>query len=141
MKTILGTGQLGLTIMEILLKNNPMEEILMVNRSGRMHAKTPENVLVVAADVTSQYEMEDLACKSEVIFSGTDVPYQSWADFYPAAATALAFALTKTKAKLVFADNLYSCGNVAGAVMEENMPHTAHTKKGRIRASVIKRQE
>jgi nucleoside-diphosphate-sugar epimerase len=137
MKTILGTGQLGLTIMDILLKNNPNEPILLVNKSGQLDIPKPNNVQIIAADVTNKNDMENIARQSAVIFSCTDVPYQMWGSFYPATASALAYALSKTDAKLVFADNLYSYGNVSGAVMNEEMSHKAETKKGLIRASVI----
>jgi nucleoside-diphosphate-sugar epimerase len=137
MKTILGTGQLGLAIMQLLLEKNPDEKILLVNRSGKLNMPAPENVQVIAADATSKADMEAIANKSELIFSCTDMPYNKWADFYPATANALAYALSKTTAQLVFADNLYSYGNVMGAVINEQMPHTAKTKKGKIRAGVI----
>ena len=137
MKTILGTGQLGLTILETLLADTPNEPITLVNRQGKLNIKLPENVKIVAADVTNKADMEAIAHRSDVIFSCTDVPYQSWDTFYPATASALAYALEKTNASLVFADNLYSYGNVAGAVMNEEMPHKATTKKGIIRTSVI----
>ena len=81
--------------------------------------------------------MAAIAGRSEVIFSCTDMPYDKWADFYPATANVLAHALSETNAKLVFADNLYSYGNVAGKEMNEQMPHSAKTKKGKIRAGVI----
>ena len=137
MKTILGTGQLGLAIMQLLLDKNPDEKILLVNRSGKLDISIPQNVQVVAADVTDAADMETIAGKSEIIFSCTDVPYDKWAGFYPATANALALALSKTNARLVFADNMYSYGNVAGAAMNEQMPHAAKTKKGKIRAGVI----
>lgn len=81
MKTILGTGQLGITIMEILLKKNPTEEIRLVNRSGKLEIPLPETVQLMAADVTNKNDMEAIAKKADVVFSCTDVPYQSWADF------------------------------------------------------------
>ena len=137
MKTILGTGQLGLAVLEALLEKNPKEAILLVNRSGRTKTSIPENVHVIAADVTNATEMEAIASKSEVIFSCTDVPYELWDDFYSGTSHALAFALSKTNAKLVFADNLYSYGNVRGEEMHEQLPHSARTKKGKIRAAVI----
>ncbi len=137
MKTILGAGQLGLAIMQLLLDKNPDENILLVNRSGKLATPVPNNVQVVAADVTSKKDMEDIANGSELIFSCTDLPYQQWADFYPATATALAYALSKTTARLVFADNLYSYGNVMGTEMNEQMANKAKTKKGMIRAGVI----
>jgi nucleoside-diphosphate-sugar epimerase len=137
MKTILGTGQLGIAVMEALLQNNPNEAILLVNRQGKLATAIPANVQLMAADVTNKNEMEAIALQSEVIFSCTDVPYQLWKDFYPATAEALAYALSETNTKLVFADNLYSYGNVAGKEMNEQMPHSAKTKKGKIRAGVI----
>jgi nucleoside-diphosphate-sugar epimerase len=94
-------------------------------------------VQVTAADATSKKDMEAIANRSELIFSCTDMPYDKWADFYPATAAALAHALSKTSVRLVFADNLYSYGNVSGKEMNEQMPHTAKTKKGTIRAGVI----
>ena len=137
MKTILGTGQSGLAIMQLLLDKNPDEKILLVNRSGKLDLSIPQNVEVTAVDVTSTKDMEAIASKSEIIFSCTDMPYDKWADFYPATANALVYALSKTNAKLVFADNMYSYGNVAGKEMNEEMPHAAKTKKGKIRAGVI----
>lgn len=137
MKTIIGTGQLGLAIMQMLLDKNPHEEIMVVNRSGKIPISTPPNVQVIAADATSTEDMETVAGKSTIIFSCTDMPYNKWAVFYPATARALANALSKTTARLVFADNLYSYGNVLGKEMHEQMPHTAQTKKGKIRAGVI----
>lgn len=137
MKTILGTGQLGIAVMQLLLEKNLGEKIIMVNRSGQLSIAIPENVQVIAADVTHETDLEAIARQSTVIFSCTDMAYQHWAEFYPATAKALAFALTNSSAKLVFADNLYSYGNVAGAEMFEQMPHNAKTKKGKIRAGVI----
>jgi len=137
MKTILGTGQLGLAIMQLLLDKNPDEKILLVNRTGKLNIPIPQNVQVTAADVTSKTDMAAIARRSDLIFSCTDMPYDKWADFYPATANALAYALSETNAKLVFADNLYSYGNVAGKEMNEQMPHSAKTKKGKIRAGVI----
>lgn len=138
MQTILGTGQLGLTVMELLLKDNPAADLLLVNRMEKVNATLPANVRVVSADVTDPAALAAIAGRSEVIYSCTDVPYQHWKDFYPAAAGALAHALTHSQAKLVFADNLYSYGNVQGAIMHEAMPHDAKTRKGTIRADVIK---
>jgi nucleoside-diphosphate-sugar epimerase len=137
MKTILGTGQLGLAIMQLLLDKNPNEAILLVNRTGKLNVPLPANVQLTAADVTSKTAMAAIASRSDLIFNCTDVPYDQWADFYPATANALAFALSETNAKLVFADNLYSYGNVMGKEMNEQMPHSAKTKKGKIRAEVI----
>jgi nucleoside-diphosphate-sugar epimerase len=137
MKTILGTGQVGLAVMQLLLDKNPNENILLVNRSGKLNTSIPQNVQVTAADVTSKTDMAAIASRSDLIFSCTDMPYDKWAVFYPATANALAYALSETNTKLVFADNLYSYGNVSGKEMNEQIPHSAKTRKGKIRAGVI----
>jgi nucleoside-diphosphate-sugar epimerase len=137
MKVILGTGQLGLAVMDVLLQDNPRKEILLVNRSGKLPVTLASNVQVMAADVTDKHALVCIARDAEIIFSCTDVPYNQWADFYPACSKALAYALSKSNARLVFADNLYSYGNVKGERMYESMHHNASTKKGMIRASVI----
>lgn len=137
MKTILGTGQLGIAILQLLLDKNPQEQILLVNRTGKLVIPIPKNVAIIAADVTSKIEMETVFAKSTIVFSCTDMPYEQWETFYPKTANAMAYALSKTNAKLVFADNLYSYGNVMGKEMSEQMLHTATTKKGKIRAGVI----
>jgi len=137
MKVILGTGQLGLAIAETLLRQDRQQELLLVNRRGKVAHPLPAHVQVVAADVTSQYDVACIAREAEIIYSCTDVPYHRWSSFYPAAARALVYALGKTDARLVFADNLYSYGNVAGAAMHEGMPHAARTRKGLVRREVI----
>lgn len=139
MKIILGTGQVGLALLGVLVKQNPDGKILLVNRTGKLKIPLPANVQVMAADVTDRHKMECIVREADVVFSCTDVPYAQWKDYYPAAAGALAYALGRTGARLVFADNLYAYGNVSGAVMKESMPHNAATKKGRIRAAVIHR--
>jgi nucleoside-diphosphate-sugar epimerase len=138
MKAIIGTGQLGLALMDALLSDNPNEEILLVNRTGKLKRLLPANVQLMAADATNKHKVEFICRDAEVVFSCTDVPYQSWSTFYPAISSALAYALSKTNARLVFADNMYSYGNVAGKPMTELLPHSAKTKKGKIRAAVIK---
>ena len=137
MNIILGTGQLGIAVMEALCQARPNDKILMVNRSGKLDLRLPANVELKAVDATDKNDLEAIARMAEIIFNCTDMPYQTWGEFYPATAAALAHALSNTQAKLVFADNMYSYGNVSGAEMNEKMPHRAKTLKGRIRAGVL----
>jgi nucleoside-diphosphate-sugar epimerase len=137
MKTILGTGQLGQTLLDLLLADNPGQALTLVNRSGRVPFRIPAHVQVRAADVTDAASLRSISRTSDVLFSCTDVPYPQWEAFYPAAAHALTDALRHSDAKLVFADNLYSYGNTKGGQMHENTPPQAHTRKGRIRRRVV----
>lgn len=137
MQTILGTGQLGRTILEVLLRKNPTEAITLVSKSGKINFPIPANVQILAADVSQMEEMHRIAQKSVIIYSCTDMSYPLWASFYPAITQAIIQGLKNTSAKLVFADNLYSYGNLKGKIMLESMPHSATTKKGIIRADVV----
>ncbi|MET0945524.1 MAG: hypothetical protein ABWY22_08945 [Flavobacterium sp.] len=137
MKTILGTGPLGLAVLEVLLKYNPKEKIILVNRTGEIDITIPSNVTLLSGEVTNKIDMEGVARKSKLIFSCIDESCQNAEDFYPAMASSLAYALKKTSAYLIFADNLYSYCNVKGQEMDEDMPHKAKTKKGLISASLI----
>ena len=109
MKTILGTGPIGIAVMETLLESNPKEQIILVNSTGKIERNLPETAGIIAADVTSKIDMTRIALHSEVIFSCTEDPWRE--SFYLESSSALAYALSQTNAKLVFADNLFSYSN------------------------------
>lgn len=44
MKTILGTGQTGLAVMQALIDRCPNEKILLANRTGKLNIALPENI-------------------------------------------------------------------------------------------------
>jgi nucleoside-diphosphate-sugar epimerase len=134
---ILGTGQVGSAIMHKLIENNSDNEIILVNRSGKVTFPLPSRVTVTAADVTDKRQMTRLAKESEMIFCCLDAPYQKWASFYPSVGSSLITMLKNSDARVVYADNLYSYGNLQGSEMNENLPHSAKTKKGKIRSAVI----
>lgn len=137
MKVILGTGQLGRAILQVLQEKQPQSDILLVNRSGKVDFTLPKRVQIKAADVTNMTDIQSVTQDATVIYSSTDVPYPAWGTFYPATTDVLIKSIEKNPAKLVFADNLYSYGNVKGAIMHETLPHNATTKKGKIRAEVV----
>lgn len=137
MITILGTGQVGRAIFDQLWQKMPDYEILLVNKSGRVPFEMPEGTRISAIDVTNSENLIPIFQKSEIVFSSTDVPYQFWANFYPLLSNAMVEGLKQSDAKLVFADNMYSYGNLKGQFIHEGLPHTAKTNKGKIRTSVI----
>ncbi len=137
MITILGTGQVGRSLFEQLQLQGKKSEILLVNKSGKVSFGLPEGTSVVAADVTMPKKLIPIFQKSDIVFSCTDVPYQLWSNFYPLLSNAMIEGLKHSTAKLVFADNMYSYGNVKGQLIHEDLPHLATTKKGIIRAEII----
>jgi nucleoside-diphosphate-sugar epimerase len=71
-----------------------------------------------------------------VVYYCTQPPYTRWAEEFLAMTNAV---LAGAKgAKIVFADNLYLYGPVAGALTED-LPSRATGRKGRVRAAVAKR--
>lgn len=141
MITILGTGQVGRAILEQLVSTKPQCEILLVNKSGMLDFDVPARIATQRIDATNSHHLIELFNKSEVVFSCTDVPYQFWNKFYPSLSTAMVDGLKHSKAKLVVADNMYSYGNLKGKQIHEELPHNAKTKKGSIRANLIKNFE
>ncbi len=137
MITILGTGQVGRVIFDQLQMGIPKSKILLVNKSGKVLFDLPIGTEVLKADVTIPENLIPIFQKSDIVFSCTDVPYQIWDNFYPLLSNAMSEGLKQSDAKLVFADNMYSYGNRKGQLIYEDLPHTAETKKGKIRASII----
>jgi nucleoside-diphosphate-sugar epimerase len=137
MITILGTGQVGRAIFEQLQLKGLNSEILLVNKSGKLNFDLPQGTSVLAADVTISEKIIPIFKKSDIVFSCTDVPYQKWNSFYPLLADAMVEGLKNSNAKLVFADNMYSYGNLKGQIIHEDLPHLATTKKGQIRSEII----
>ena len=141
MITILGTGQVGKAILDELIQLQIKTKILLVNQHGKVNFELPKDIDILATDVTKPESLVEIFQKSEIVFSCTDVPYQLWSVFYPALSVAMINGLKASSAKLVFADNMYSYGNHKGQVMHEEMNHNAETRKGKIRAELIRNFE
>ena len=137
MIAILGTGQVGRALLEQLQIAKPGSEILLVNRQGKTSFELPNGTNILGVDATVHENLIDIFRKAEIVFSCTDVPYQLWDKFYPLLSHAMLEGLKHSNAKLVFADNLYSYGNLKGKLIHEELGHNAQTKKGKIRAALI----
>lgn len=137
MITILGTGQVGRAILDQLQIKMSNAKILLVNKSGNVSFNLPIGTEILGADVTIPENLISIFQKSDIVFSCTDVPYQSWGNFYPLLSKAMVEGLKHSNARLVFADNMYSYGNLKGELIHEDLPHTAKTVKGKIRAELI----
>ncbi|WP_373514270.1 NAD-dependent epimerase/dehydratase family protein [Persicitalea sp.] len=132
MNVLFGTGQLGLALMEKLHEKG--EPIRLVNRSGQTKAPLPTGVTLVQADATDARQIEQVTADATVVFIALDVLYQHWDTFYEPMMGAFVEAMSGSKARLVFGDNMYAYGNTLGKPMMENAPYLADTKKGGVRA-------
>ena len=63
---ILGSGQLGLAIMDELVADG--KPVKLVNRSGRVNEKLPAGVMLETADATNSDEVARATAGAEVVF-------------------------------------------------------------------------
>jgi len=128
---ILGTGPLGMATMRALLKRR--YQVRMVNRSGS--ANVPQGVEVVAGDVYSVDSVRDLTADAAVVYQCAQPGYTDWVTHFPAMQAAIIEGVAANGSKLILAENLYMYGQVDGPI-HEDLPHNAHTRKGRVRAAM-----
>jgi nucleoside-diphosphate-sugar epimerase len=131
---ILGTGQLGLAVMDELVAQG--KPVRMVNRRGSVGETLPPGVQVVAADLTDPANVARVTQEAEVVFHTVQPPYTRWPELFPPLTAAILKGVTATGAKLVFGDNLYLYGPTGGAPIHEGLPYAATGHKGATRAQM-----
>lgn len=102
-----------------------------VNRSGK--ADLPASVEVVRGDALDAASTRAVCEGASVVFNCVNVPYPEWEAKFPPMMQNITDAASATGAKLIFADNLYMYGPVAGRITED-LPHAAPGHKGKLRA-------
>ena len=107
-----------------------------VGRSGRV--SVPPGVDVVRGDATDPASARAFTAGAAVVYHAANVPYPEWAEQLPPMMEALIAGAAAAGARLVYADNLYSYGTVAGPITEE-LPTTATTRKGALGARLGER--
>lgn len=132
---ILGTGAIGRAVMEELLRRG--ESVRMVNRSGRMD-EVPAGVEVKAADLYDQAQVQEVTRGAKVVYQTSQPEYSKWPEKFPPLQKSIIDGLTGSGIKLVIVENLYMYGATNGTPMTEDMPHNAHTRKGRTRSEMSK---
>jgi nucleoside-diphosphate-sugar epimerase len=130
---VLGTGAIGRAIAEELVKRG--ESVRMVNRSGRMD-EAPAGVEVVASDLFDQSRVKDVTRGARVVYHAAQPSYFEWPAKFPSLQKSIIDGLTGSGAKLVMVENLYMYGETKGTPMTEDMPHNAHTRKGKTRSEI-----
>ena len=132
---VLGTGAIGRAIMEELVKRG--ESVRMVNRSGEMD-EVPTGVEVVASDLYDQAKVKEVTRGAKVVYQSAQPSYFEWPEKFPPMQKSILDALTGNNTKLVLVENLYMYGESNGKPMTEDMPHNAHTRKGKTRSEMSK---
>jgi nucleoside-diphosphate-sugar epimerase len=133
---ILGTGQLGLAIMDQLVGEG--EPVKLVNRTGKVNEELPEGVVLETADLSDPEQVAAVCEGAEIVFFCAQPPYDQWPELFPPLAAAVIEGVARAGAKLVFGSNVYMYGPTNGRPIHEDLPYAAQTRKGRARAAVAR---
>lgn len=131
LQVVLGTGQLGTAVVQELWRQG--KRVRAVNRQGR--AALPSGVEIVKADATNPASLKQACQGAAVVYHCVSAPYTEWAQALPPIMASIVDSVAAVGAKLVFGDNLYMYGPVAGLI-HEHLPDKATGRKGRIRSQL-----
>jgi nucleoside-diphosphate-sugar epimerase len=132
---ILGTGPVGVWTARALREMG--HEVRAVNRSGRRPGLMPEDVGIVAADVSDARQAIDAARGAAVVYQALNPPYDKWPELFPPLQRAALEAARAAGARYVSIDNLYGYGRFGGTLTERAAPNP-NTRKGRLRAAMTR---
>lgn len=130
---VLGTGAIGRAVAVELIKRG--ESVRLVNRSGKME-ETPAGAEVIAADLYDQAKVKEVTRGAKVVYQCAQPNYFEWVEKFPPLQKSIIDALTGSDSKLVLIENLYMYGHANGKPLTEDMPHNAHTRKGKTRSEM-----
>ena len=133
MQTILGAN--GVIAQELSKHlTTYTQQIRQVSRNPKKMNPSDE---LVKADLLSYEQTDKAVAGSEVVYLVAGLKYDTnvWREQWPKLMQNVIDACKKHNSKLVFFDNVYSYGLVAG-VMTEETPYNPNSKKGEVRAKI-----
>jgi nucleoside-diphosphate-sugar epimerase len=99
-------------------------------------AETPAGVEVVAGDLYDPAFVRRVTQGASAAYQCAQPHYHEWPQKFPPLQEAILEGLAGTPARLVLAENLYAYGRQNGVPLSEDFPLAAHTRKGKVRASL-----
>lgn len=135
MQTILGsTGIIGKEVARELYRSFT-KDIRLVSRNPKPVNETDQ---LFKADLLKRDQVREAVEGSEIVYLTAGIKYSAnaWAEQWPVIMRNVVEACIVEKAKLVFFDNVYAYGKVAGPMTEET-PYNPCSKKGKVRLQVI----
>ncbi|MYY06996.1 MULTISPECIES: NAD-dependent epimerase/dehydratase family protein [unclassified Streptomyces] len=129
---VLGAGPAGTALAAELIRRG--HQVRLVDRSGGGDA--PAGVQRFAADVSTTEGARAALDGAAVAYHCVNVGYHLQVEVMPRIQRAVLAAAEAAGARLVVLDTLYPYGETHGAVMTEDTPWNATTRKGRMRAEL-----
>src|SRR5215813_3001828 len=123
------TGAIGTAVVAELTRRG--DRVRAVSRRGQ----APRGAEGVAADAADPAQAAAAAAGAAFVYHCASPPYTRWPQLFPPLTRSILEAAESTGAKLVFADNLYAYGPVAGP-LREDLPAVAGGRKGKIRVQM-----
>lgn len=129
---IFGTGPAGTSLAEELVRRG--KRVRLVNRSGK--GEVPAGAELVMGDASRLERVQELCAGAAVVYNCTHAPYENWPEILPRLQENLIEGAASAGARLVVIDTLYLYGDTHGQPMNDNSPHNATSRKGRLRAEL-----
>jgi nucleoside-diphosphate-sugar epimerase len=130
---IFGAGPLAQATMRALVKRG--KTVKMVNRSGKRPTDIPESVEIIAGDANNTDFTRTITQGASVVYQCAQPEYNH-PERFPALQSAILAGASSNGAKLIVGENTYMYGDPNGKPLTEDMPYSAHTRKGKIRAEI-----
>jgi nucleoside-diphosphate-sugar epimerase len=133
---VFGAGPLGIALIRALEARKLPTRL--VTRGGKraIGSATPSEWF--EADATDSRSVQRACAGASVVYHCAGAPYHRWAELLPRMMDGIAGAARVAEAKLIYADNLYLYGKVAGP-MTEDLPSNPNSRKGQVRAQLADR--
>lgn len=128
---IFGAGTLGLAVARQVAQAGGRARL--VSRSGR--AKAPAGVDVLAADASDPAAARRACDGTSVVFHCAGGAYASWPTTLPLIMAGIIEGAAASGSRIVYGDNLYSYGPVAGPITED-LPYRPIGPNTRVRAQL-----
>ena len=130
---VFGAGPLGRAVAEELVRRG--KTVRLVSRSGNM-AEAPKGVELAAGDLYDPTVVRRLVQGAVAAYQCAQPHYWEWPQKFPPLQAAIIEGLAGSGTKLVIAENCHMYGDTGGRPLTEDLPHAAHTRKGRVRAAL-----
>ena len=133
---VFGAGPLGLALLRALEARKLRTRL--VTRGGKRAIGSATPFEWFEADATDSRSAQRACAGASVVYHCAGAPYHRWAELLPRMMDGIAGAARVAEAKLIYADNLYLYGKVAGP-MREDLPSNPNSRKGQVRAQLADR--
>lgn len=134
---VFGAGPLGLWVSYLLAEQG--DQVTIVSRSGKIQENLPAKIESVAADASDPESVYEICKGAKTVFHCAMPPYTQWPAKFPPLTQGIVKGVTRAKANLIYADNLYGYGNTQGKPLREDLPYLATGPKGKVRADMAQR--